>query len=71
LPDSGCASLRRAFGRNSRRFTEHLSSLLTRTITDQPLKERILFDRETQTLNALILFRDNREVVLGNGCRIA
>jgi len=70
LPDSGTARLHRAFGRNSRRFAEHLSSLLTRTITDQPLRERVLFDRETQTLNALILFRDTREVVLANGCRI-
>jgi len=68
------ARLRKAFERNARGFTDHLSSLFTRTITDVPLGSRLFFDEETGTDNVLIRFLDNErrpvEVEAGNGCRI-
>lgn len=68
------ARLRKAFERNARGFTDHLSSLFTRTITDVPLGSRLFFDEETGTNNVLIRFLDNErrpvEVETDNGCRI-
>ncbi len=68
------ARLRKAFERNARGFTDHLSSLFTRTITDVSLGSRLFFDDETGTDNVLIRFQDNErrpiEVELGNGCRV-
>jgi hypothetical protein len=67
LPDSGSA-----FRRNAPLFAAHLSSLLTRTVTDQPLVCR--FHEEEGVVSAFIRFkgrtRRERIVTLGNGCRI-
>lgn len=66
LPD-----IRAALQRNARKYTEHLSSLLTGTITDIPLVCQIPREGDPQ---ALIRFRgENREsrtIALGNGLRI-
>ncbi len=68
------ARLRKAFERNARGFTDHLSSLFTRTITDVSLGSRLFFDDETETDNVLIRFQDKQrrpvEVELSNGCRV-
>lgn len=59
------------FRRNAARYTERLSSLLTRTVTDQPLKAR-----NVPPNGARIAFRDGgelggrRSVELANGLRI-
>jgi hypothetical protein len=67
LPDSG-----RAFRRNAPQFAAHLSSLLTRTVTDQPLVCR--FHEEEGLVSAFIRFRGRtrreRTATLGNGCQI-
>ena len=67
MPDSS-----RAFRRNAPLFAAHLSSLLTRTVTDQPLVCR--FHEEEGLVSAFIRFRGNtrreRIVTLGNGCQI-
>lgn len=66
--------LRKAFGRNARGFTDHLSSLFTRTITDVSLGARVLPEGSTSPHTALIRFQDTdrspTEVVLDNGCRV-
>jgi len=66
--------LRRAFERNARGFTDYLSSLFTRTITDVSLGSRLFFDKETGLDNVLIRFQDNErqpvELELDNGCRV-
>lgn len=68
------ARLRKAFERNARGFTDHLSSLFTRTITDVSLESRRFFDAETGTDNALIRFQDRErrptDVRFDNGCRV-
>lgn len=70
----GAARLRKAFERNARGFTDHLSSLFTRTITDIPLGSQLFFDEETGIDNVLIRFLDNDrrpvEVGAANGCKI-
>ena len=62
----------RAFRRNASEFAAHLSSLLTRTVTDHPLVCR--FHEEVGIVTALIRFkgatRRERIVTLGNGCQI-
>lgn len=67
MPDSS-----RAFRRNAPLFAAHLSSPLTRTVTDQPLVCR--FHEEEGLVSAFIRFRGStrreRIVTLGNGCQI-
>lgn len=68
------ARLRKTFERNARGFTDHLSSLFTRTITDVSLGSRLFFDSETGLDNVLIRFQNNErqpaELELDNGCRV-
>ncbi len=63
----------KAFRRNAPQFAAHLSSLLTRTVTDHPLVCRI--PEEEGHISALIRFRGQsrreRTVTLGNGCQIS
>lgn len=68
------ARRRKAFERNARGFTDHLSSLFTRTITDVSLGARVIPEDETSPHTALIRFQDRdrnpTEVVLDNGCKV-
>lgn len=68
------ARLRKAFESNARGFTDHLSSLFTRTITDVSLGARILPEDATSPHTALIRFQDRdrnpTEVGFDNGCRV-
>ena len=67
------ARLRKAFERNARGFTDHLSSLFTRTITDVSLGARVL-PEDASPHTALIRFQDAdrrpTELGLDNGCRV-
>lgn len=68
------ARLRKAFESNARGFTDHLSSLFTRTITDVSLGARVLPEDATSPPTALIRFQDAdrrpTELGLDNGCRV-
>ena len=63
-----------AFQRNARKFNDYLSSRLTKTVTEHPL--RPLFRPRTRPQAAFISFRggehfgDSPSVELGNGCHI-
>lgn len=63
----------RAFRRNAPQLAAHLSSILTRTVTDHPLVCRIL--EEEGHISAFIRFRGQsrrgRIVTLGNGSQIS